>query len=242
MPVKGMISLVEVWQSCGLPRTFHEALRRSVVRAGDIPAHSGVHSNWLELPSWPPHFAGMTEENESKHRRGIPSARSNLSVARRAIEKYLVEAAKEEPDKHNLMLYYGSFFFFARAALYALEGSDGKLSPNLKPIQSAYFNANIGKDPIFVMLKGERDRIGHGDDSWGLHPMIPVGMIGRFIDAGHDWDVPVFDEIWPDDPFRGETIDVVMNKVWRAVSNWLDAIDALDEKHREVKRATKGSA
>lgn len=180
----------------------------------------------------------MTEEDESEHRRGIPSARSNLWVARRAIEKYLAEAAKDVPDKYNLMLYYGSFFFFARSALYALEGSDGKLSPDLKPIQKPYFTANIGSDPIFVMLKGERDRIGHGDDSWGLHPMMPLGMIDRFIDAGHDWDVAVFDEIWPDEPFRGETIDLVMNKVWRAVSNWLDAIDALDQKRHEAKRAS----
>lgn len=178
----------------------------------------------------------MTDDEQNERRRGIPAARTNLWVARRAAEKYLAEAEKEDPEKHSLMLYYGAFFFFARSALYALEGSDGKVSDGLQPIQKAYFKAKISKDPVFQMLKGERDRIGHGDDSWGLHPMMPLGMIDRFITAGHDWVAAVFDEIWPDDPFRGETIDVVMNKVWRAVSNWLDDIDALDQKHHEAKQ------
>ncbi len=57
----------------------------------------------------------MTDKDQTEHRRGIPAARSNLWVARRAAEKYLAEAEKEGPDKHSLMLYYGAFFFFARS-------------------------------------------------------------------------------------------------------------------------------
>lgn len=177
-------------------------------------------------------------EDECAHRRGIPAARSNLDVARLAASKYLTEAAGHAPDKHNLMLYYGAFFFFARSALYALEGSDSRLSPDLKPLQKAYFASTIANDPVFVMLKQERDRIGHGDDSWGRHPMLPLRMIERFISAGHEWDVAVFDNVWPDPPFNGASMEVVMNTVYRTVSKWLDAIDALDQ----VNFASKQSA
>lgn len=179
----------------------------------------------------------MNEPGEEyEHRRGIPAARSNLWVARTAAAKYLREKAEDDPNPHDLMLYYGAFFLFARSALYALESSDEKLSPELNRTQKEYFQNHIANDPIFKMLKGERDRIGHGDDSWGLHPMMTLGMIDRFVEAGHNWSLVLFDEIWPDEPFSGEKIDVVMNKVWRSVSNWLDGIDAADQLSHESKR------
>lgn len=171
----------------------------------------------------------MSDDVQKLQRRGIPAARSNLQVARRAAEKYLVEREKGEPNKHDLMLYYGSFFFFARSALSALGGSDGVQSPELNVIQNAYFRSDIKGHPVFDLLTDERNRIGHGDDSWAFHPMMPLGMLDRFVEAGVGWSAAVFDEVWPDGAYRGETIDAVMNKVWRQVSNWLDEIDERDD-------------
>lgn len=171
----------------------------------------------------------MSDDDPKRKRRGIPAARSHLWVARRAAEKYLTEREKDQPNKHDLMLYYGSFFFFARSALYALGGSDGVESPELNNIQNTYFKTDIAGDPVFDLLTDERNRIGHGDDSWAFHPMMPLGMLDRFMTAGHDWSAAVFDEVWPDGVFRGETIDMVINKVWRQVSNWLDEIDRRDD-------------
>ncbi len=149
--------------------------------------------------------------------------------------KYLSEKAKDDPDPYNLMLYYGAFFLFARSALSSLGKSDGKLSPELNRTQKEYFQHNIENDPIFKMLKGERNRIGHGDDSWGQHPMKTLGMIDRLVEAGHNWSLVTSGEIWPDEPFSGEKIDAVMNKVWRSVSNWLDDIDAADQMNHQSK-------
>ena len=87
-------------------------------------------------------------------------------VARRAAEKYLSEHAKgEDADDHNLMLYYGAFFFFARAALYAVERSDGQFSEQLTVLQFEHFKSEVRNHPVFKLLTEERNRIGHGDDS-----------------------------------------------------------------------------
>lgn len=184
---------------------------------------------------WQHHTSMIAPSEGNEHRRGIPAARSNLWVARIAADRYLGEKAEDDPNRHYLMLYYGAFFLFARSALYALGSSDGKLSPELNRTQNEYFQNHILNDPIFKMLTVERNRIGHGDDSWGLHPMMTLGMIDRFVEAGHDWSVAIFDDVWPDEPFRGENIGVVMNRVWSCVSNWLDRIDAADQMNHESK-------
>ena len=139
--------------------------------------------------------------------------------------------AQDEPDQYEMMLYYGSFFIFTKSAVEALRASDGAQSPNLKNVQDKYFQNNIAKSPIFELLKLERDRIGHGDDAWACHPFKSESMLNRFINAGHDWSDAVFDEFWPEAPLKGEPIETVMNKVWRQVSNWLDAIDMIDQQH-----------
>ena len=84
-------------------------------------------------------------------------------------------------------------------------------------------------DAVFEVLRDERNLIGHGEDLWAFHPMKPMGVIDRFLNAGYDWSAAVFDQIWPDGPFRGQSIEQVMETVWRTVSNWLDEIDRLDE-------------
>jgi hypothetical protein len=119
-------------------------------------------------------------------RRGIPAARSNLWVARLAAEKYLAETNAPEPNKYDMMLYYGAFFLFARSALYALAASDGKASSPLNGVQADYFATNIKNHPVFKLLGEERCRIGHGDDSWAAHPLVPMSAVERFFDAGHD--------------------------------------------------------
>jgi hypothetical protein len=167
-------------------------------------------------------------------RRGIPAARTNLWVARIAAEKYLAEKSVEKPDPYRLMLYYGAFFLFVRSALEALKKSDGKLSPSLSAIQEEYFAKNIKGDGIFRLLMEERNKVGHGDDAWAAHPFKPLSMLIRFEAAGHDWSDGVFADIWPEEPFKGQSIEDVLNQVWRRVSNWLDAIDALDQKQHEA--------
>lgn len=170
---------------------------------------------------------------ETKHRRGIPAARANLWVARMAAARYLKARDEDPSDPYEMMLYYGSFFMFARSSLDALRSSDARDNNGLNDLQEKYFLEHISGDPVFDLLKSERDRIGHGDDAWACHPLKSMGMLNRFIDAGHDWSDAVFDEFWPDEPFKGRSIETVMNDIWRKVSDWLDAIDALDEqRHR----------
>jgi hypothetical protein len=165
-------------------------------------------------------------------RRGIPAARSSLGVARLAAGKYLAAAEASPPNKLDMMLYYGAFFLFARAALYALEASDGKASSALNAVQAEYFAANIKSDPVFQLLHDERCRIGHGDDSWAFHPLTPMSAVERFLDAGFGLEEAVFSKVWPDGAFKGMSIEQVFDRVWRQVSNWLDAIDAEDDQRQ----------
>jgi len=167
-------------------------------------------------------------------RRGIPTARTSLWVARCAAEKYLTVASTAQPNKHEMMLYYGAFFLFARSALYALEASDGRASSALNTVQAEYFVTNIKGHPVFELLHDERCRIGHGDDSWALHPFIPMSTVERFLDAGHDLNTAIFAKVWPDGPFKGMPIEKVLDEVWRQVSNWLDAIDAEDDQRQRL--------
>ena len=168
---------------------------------------------------------------EVRYRRGIPAARANLWVARIAAGRYVEVKVQDQPNQYDLMLYYGAFFIFTRSALEALRSSDAKHSEGLSELQAEYFRDNIRGSAVFNVLCDERHRIGHGDDAWAQHPMKSLGMVNRFIAAGHDWSEAVFsDDCWPEEPFKGQTIEVVMDKIWRSVSSWLDAIDALDEK------------
>lgn len=170
----------------------------------------------------------MTEITSELPTPGIPAARAHLMVARIAAGKYLSAKERNPTDRYDLMLYYGAFFLFARSALYAVENSDGRENPKLNDLQRQYFKASIKQHPVFFLLKNERDRISHGDDSWANHPFRPASMLARFIEAGLDWTDAVFEDFWPEEPFRGKSVEDVMDEIWKTVSDWLDEIDVRD--------------
>ena len=163
---------------------------------------------------------------ESKYRRGITSARTHLQVTSLALQRY---ANAQEKELYAKMLYYGAFFVFVRSALQALEKSDAKHDELLMEIQKRIFVEKIKPSEIYKSLIGERHLVGHGEDSWAANPFMPLSMIDRFLAAGSDWDA-AFDDVWPDDPFKGQPILDVLNTIWRQVSNWLDEVDSEHEK------------
>ncbi len=163
---------------------------------------------------------------ESEHRRGTPSARTHLQVASLALQRY---ANAQERELYDKMLYYGAFFVFVRSALQALEKSDAKHDELLMGIQKRIFEKKIEPSEIYKTLIDERHVVAHGDDSWAANPFVPLSMLDRFLEAGSAWDA-AFDDVWPDDPFKGQPILDVLNAIRRQVSDWLDEVDSEHEK------------
>ncbi|WP_323761599.1 hypothetical protein [Maricaulis sp.] len=169
----------------------------------------------------------------TEKRRGIPAARAYCGSAKYALCRYRELATSDDQDQTALMLYYGAFFVFARGSIEALRNSDGATDVILNTNQLAYFRATIEPDPIYDLLKKERDRVAHGEDSWAAHPYKPIAMLERHSASGYPWGDVVFNAPrWPEAPFEGQPVIEVLVAVWNQIRIWLDDLDAYDKVSR----------
>ncbi len=160
---------------------------------------------------------------------GLDASRTYLQSARMAGNRYIASYDKATPDRTELMLYYSAFFVLAKASVEAIGKSDARSHAKLADIQAQYFQTVIRSDPVFALLIDERNRVSHGDDSWAAHPHYPMSMLERFEDAGYDWHEVVFNNFWPEAPFKGAQISDVMSAVCAKILEWQETIQAIVE-------------
>lgn len=163
-----------------------------------------TNGEWLEDdPHWGPH-----------------AARFNLSVAKEAFAR-LENVSFDDPAPWYL--YFSSTLLFARAAIDALREGDGKRNRLIAEEWKTLFHAEVKTHSIFLeVLDGERDLLSHGKIGIAIHPHWPIDTVER-----HGGLEAIFLDgppTWPDGTFKGNTVDVMLEKALRQVGAWIDTV------------------